>query len=180
MLYHENLVMVLEKRFLCHCPICGKEKQSRKRDVGKACASCNMKAIEKKFRHLKIKENKLSPKETQQRTREKYKYDLSYRLKKLLGQAKLRAKKQDIVCNLTLDELLSIFPTDYCCPVLKTKLIWGCSGKGNRWGSPSIDRVDPQGDYTKDNVMIISWRANKIKGDCSVEELEAVLTYMKT
>ena len=172
--------MTFEKRFLCHCPICGKEKQSRKRDVGKACASCNMKIIEKKFRHLKIKENKLLPKQYQQKTREKYKNDLSYRLKKLLSQAKIRAKKQNISCNLTLDELLLIFPNNYCCPVLGIKLSWGCSGKRNKWNSPSIDRIDPQGNYTKDNVMIISWRANKIKGDCSVEELEAVLTYMKT
>jgi hypothetical protein len=172
--------MTLEKRFLCHCPSCGKEKHSRKRDVGKLCASCNMKVIEKKFRNLKFKFNKLTAQEHQKKTREKYKDDLAYRLKKLLGQAKTRAKKQEIECSLTLEELLLMFPADYCCPVFKTKMFWGCSGKGERSASPSLDRVNPRGGYTKDNVMIISWRANKIKSDCSAQELEAVLTYMKT
>ena len=172
--------MGFEKTFLCHCPSCGKEKQSRKRDVGKLCSSCNMKKIEKDFRHLRVKENKVSSNEHQKKSREKYKDDNRYRLQKLLNQAKIRTIKKNIECDLTIEELLSIFPKNNKCPVLGIDLFWGSSGKGNRKHSPSIDRIDPKGNYTKDNIMIISWRANEIKKDCTVKEIEDVLKYMKT
>lgn len=112
--------------------------------------------------------------------REKYKNDDKYRLMKLLQQAKIRAKKRNLICDLSIKDLLNLFPQDRKCPVLDIDLFWGSSGRGNRWNSPSIDRIDQNGNYTKDNIVIISWRANKIKGDCSIEELEAVLDFMKT
>lgn len=171
--------MGFEKKFICYCPECGKEKQSRKRDVGRLCSSCNMKTVEKKFRHLKIKENKLTQTEHAKNNREKNKNDNRYRLIRLLQQAKIRAKKRNLICNLTIDELLEIYPKDNKCPVLDIELYWGCSGKGNRKHSPSIDRIDPKGNYTKENVVIISWRANQIKSDASIQEIEAVLDYMK-
>jgi len=31
----------------------------------------------------------------------------------------------------------------------------------------------------KGNVAIISWRANKIKGDASLEELKSIVSYME-
>jgi hypothetical protein len=113
------------------------------------------------------------------RHKEKYKDDNKYRLNRLLQQAKLRAKKRNLICNLTIDELLEMIPADMICPVLGIKLQWGSNGRADRWHSPSLDRLDSHGDYTKDNVIIISWRANKIKGDCTEDELEAVLDYMR-
>ena len=99
---------------------------------------------------------------------------------KLLQQAKIRAKKRNLICDLSIKDLLNLFPQDRKCPVLDIDLFWGSSGRGNRWNSPSIDRIDQNGNYTKDNIVIISWRANKIKGDCSIDELEAVLDFMKS
>lgn len=45
--------------------------------------------------------------------------------------------------------------------------------------SPSIDRIDNLKGYTKENIKIISHRANAIKRDASVEEVEKILKYMK-
>jgi hypothetical protein len=44
---------------------------------------------------------------------------------------------------------------------------------------PSFDRWDNAKGYVPGNVFVISWRANRIKWDCSVAELEAVVAYMK-
>ena len=170
--------MGFEKRYTCYCPDCGIEKQSRKRDVDKLCKSCNMTKVAKEFSHLKVKDDKMSVAEYSKRNRDKYKHDDTYRLMRLLQQAKARAKKKDILCNLTLEELISLFPKDKKCPVLGIDLFWGVGS--DRWNSPSIDRLDAKGNYTKDNIMIISWRANKIKSDCTVKEIEDVLNYMKT
>lgn len=111
--------------------------------------------------------------------REKNKNNNRHRLSRLLQQARVRAKKFEVDCDLTLDELIAIFPEDGKCPVLGLDLKWGCNGKANRWCSPSLDRVDPKGNYTKSNIRIISWRANKIKSDCTVNEIELILKYMK-
>ena len=64
------------------------------------------------------------------------------------------------------------------CPVLGIPLqIW--EGNGPRDNSPSIDRIDPKKGYIKGNVCIISMKANRIKNDATVEELEKVLQWLK-
>jgi hypothetical protein len=169
--------MGFEKRFTCHCPSCGIEKSSRKRDVGKLCKSCNMTKIAKEFSYLKIKDKKLTTAEHSKKYRDKNKDDDVFRLKKLLQQAVSRAGKRNLVCDLTIEDLVDLFPKDKKCPVLGIDLFWGTGS--DRWNSPSIDRLDAKGNYTKENIMIISWRANKLKSDASVDEIEAVLKYMK-
>lgn len=37
--------------------------------------------------------------------------------------------------------------------------------------SPSLDRIDNDIGYVKDNIWVISQRANQMKGDASKEEL---------
>lgn len=67
------------------------------------------------------------------------------------------------------------------CPVLGIKLEVG-NGKGKSWklhNSPSIDRFDNTKGYTSDNIRVISWRANLLKRDATLEELECVVAYMK-
>ena len=49
---------------------------------------------------------------------------------------------------------------------------------GFRENSPSIDRIDSTKGYTPDNIQIISWKANRIKGYASVQELEMLLAYL--
>lgn len=168
-----------EKLYASNCPSCGAEKIGRKRDAGKLCKSCNMKAVEKEHRHKKIKVDKPTPAEHCKKHRNKYKLDDKYRLNRLLQQARIRAKTRGLECTLTIDDLLGMFPEDRKCPALGIDLLWGTNGKGNRNNSPSLDRVDPKLGYTKDNVCIISWKANRIKSDTTAEELEAILYYMK-
>jgi hypothetical protein len=111
--------------------------------------------------------------------REKYKNNDKYRLRKLLEAARVRAKRNNIICDLTLKDLIDLFPKDKICPVLNIPLFWGNSGKGNRNHSPSLDKINPKGAYSKDNVCIISWRANMIKSDATFKEIEAIYWYMK-
>lgn len=59
------------------------------------------------------------------------------------------------------------------CPVLGIPLNREC-----RDSSPSIDRVDPSKGYTKDNVAVISMRANRIKSNASALELRMIAQYM--
>jgi hypothetical protein len=45
--------------------------------------------------------------------------------------------------------------------------------------SPSIDRVDSSKGYTKDNIQVISHRANNLKNNATLEELRKLVTYVE-
>lgn len=51
--------------------------------------------------------------------------------------------------------------------------------RARKANSPSIDRIVSAKGYVKGNVQIISWRANKLRADASVQELKCVLAYAK-
>lgn len=86
--------------------------------------------------------------------------------------AKRRAKLNGLEFNLTGEDI--IIPER--CPVLDIKLQ---HNKTLSDTSPSLDRIDTNKGYVKGNVMIISFRANRIKNDASLEELEKILKYVK-
>jgi len=63
------------------------------------------------------------------------------------------------------------------CPVLGIPLF---KGNGKQSGnSPTLDRIDTTRGYTKDNVAVISLRANSLKQDATVEVLEKLIKYIK-
>jgi hypothetical protein len=39
--------------------------------------------------------------------------------------------------------------------------------------------INSEKGYTKGNIQIISWKANRIKGYASLQELEMLVAYMK-
>jgi hypothetical protein len=92
----------------------------------------------------------------------------------LLIAAKHRAKQLGIEFNLVLDD---IYIPPFC-PVFNTKLVVGDDYRNP--DSPSLDRVNPDYGYTPWNIKVISFRANSIKRDASLKELESLLAFMKS
>lgn len=64
------------------------------------------------------------------------------------------------------------------CPVLGIRLERGTSGRFS--ASPSVDRYFPENGYAPGNVIVTSFRANCIKGNSTLEEMEKVLFVMET
>jgi hypothetical protein len=56
------------------------------------------------------------------------------------------------------------------CPILGIELTFG-KGIKVRETAATLDRIDSSKGYVKGNVQIISYRANRIKNDASLEEL---------
>lgn len=95
----------------------------------------------------------------------------------LVANAKYRAKRRGIEFTITPADIE--MPAK--CPVLGIDIEHGNSDQSltARDCAPSLDRRDNQKGYLPGNVRVISWRANRLKNDATVEELEAVLRYMK-
>lgn len=92
---------------------------------------------------------------------------------KLWAAAKERAKKKDL--EFDIDPWDCEIPE--VCPVFGIPLVRG-RGKQHA-GSPTLDRVDSSKGYIKGNVRVISQRANSLKQDASIEQLELLISYMK-
>lgn len=95
-----------------------------------------------------------------------------------LRSIRWRAKAQGMVCTLTIDDL--VIPE--FCPVLGMRLTFGMGlGEGRRDGAAdsraSVDRLDSSKGYTPDNIVIVSWRANRIKSDATAAELKALAEF---
>lgn len=82
-----------------------------------------------------------------------------------------RAKKHNLPFDLTEEDI--VVPEH--CPVLGIPLK---PGRGTaKPNSPSLDRVIPKRGYTKDNCIVVSFRANTIKSNATVIELLRVATF---
>jgi hypothetical protein len=90
----------------------------------------------------------------------------------LLSNIKVRSKKFHIECNLCKEDI--VIPD--ICPVLGIPILLDQPGMSDN--SPSVDRIDNNKGYTKDNVSVISMRANRLKSDASPAELRALLEYV--
>ena len=78
-------------------------------------------------------------------------------------------------CTLTKDELFELIPKDLKCPIFKKPFKFKCHSQWNL----SIDRIDNSLGYDKDNVIIVSKKANQIKSNANVEELFKVANFYK-
>ena len=113
-----------------------------------------------------------------QRTYQKNKRkDYNYRLQMLINASKQRAKNKNREHNITVEDIKEIYPLDGCCPIFGMKLEFNSAGF--RENSPSIDSIDSTKGYTPNNIQIISWKANRIKGYATLQELEMLMAYLK-
>ena len=93
---------------------------------------------------------------------------------KMLYSARESAKRQGIPFDLTEEDI--VIPD--ICPVLGLSIQ---KSSGSRtYGSPSLDRLVPELGYVKGNVQVISWRANKLKGEGTAAEHQLIARWMMT
>lgn len=93
----------------------------------------------------------------------------------ILAEARVRAKQKGIECNLAISDI--VIPSH--CPVLGIPLIRNTGGNGFSPNSPSLDRVNNLKGYLWDNVIVVSWRANHLKNNASLKELQAIVDFYK-
>jgi len=87
----------------------------------------------------------------------------------MVRRARHRAKMLGLPFDLTPDDIT----IPEVCPLLGIRL-QVATGR-HKDDSPALDRRIPEKGYIKENVMVISQRANVLKRDASLEELEKLV-----
>lgn len=162
------------------------EKYIRKQKTGKTYNQCVKCTLDK--RKNKYKENggysnynkKYYDRKKQRindKKREKYKNNEELYIYHMLKRAEKRAEKSNIPFNLKQEDIKI---PEYC-PALNVKLeIKNCGKKGPGPFSPSLDKIVPELGYINTNVIVISHKANQIKNNASISEIEKILEWLKS
>lgn len=156
---------------------------------GKKCINCNKKWYEEnnRKRWQQIKDNPTKLLEYRKKQREFRNKDINKKISRnnrfkdyqnknpeltMLGNAKVRAKKNGLNFSIELSDV--IIP-EYC-PVLSIKL--KKIGVVKTYSSPSLDRIINELGYIKGNVRVISNRANELKNNATVNEIQSIVNYL--
>lgn len=90
----------------------------------------------------------------------------------LFSHARQRARTKGQEFTITKEYVQSLIDKTKCCPILGIALNY--SGQRKNWDndSPTLDRILPHLGYTQENTWLISWRANALKKDATLKELQ--------
>jgi hypothetical protein len=92
----------------------------------------------------------------------------------LLQRVGYRAKRRGISFDLSPEDI--VIPTH--CPVLGIPLNLSPSLR-ERDSSPSLDRIDNSRGYIRGNIVVVSYRVNRLKSDAFVWELEKIAKFYR-
>lgn len=90
------------------------------------------------------------------------------------NRLKESAKKRNIYFDLSITDIDDI-GIPITCPILGIRLAFNRGEQ--RDNSISFDRIDSNEGYTRDNLVIISNRANRLKSDATLTELQQISSY---
>jgi hypothetical protein len=91
---------------------------------------------------------------------------------KLWALARCRARRAGLPFTIKIEDV----KIPETCPLLGVKLGYK---DGDKTCSPSLDRIRSDGGYTPENVWVISWRANLIKTNLTLEQFEKFVAALR-
>lgn len=124
-----------------------------------------------KVLYLTEEDRKQALRNNSKRWRSKNSQSVDYKLRAILVSAKIRAEEKGIPFDIELED---ITVPDFC-PILGIPINFNNS----KDSKPSLDRIVNHKGYTKENVAVISMRANRIKSDASLRELKAIVEFLE-
>lgn len=118
----------------------------------------------------RARRRKYQPRDTERQRRKRAEDPIRF----MVYAAKARAKQQDVAFDLSPQDLT--IPN--VCPVLGILLERNNTRQND--GSPTIDRIIPRNGYVRGNVIVVSAKANRIKNNATVEEIQQVADFYRT
>lgn len=160
-------------------------KEQHKEDNPEKWRICDVCSIQKNIWQFSLldktrtttTEHKTTCKNCSRALKEKERRDRDWKVdaaKLLYKNIKSRSKRIGREFSIELEDI--IIPEK--CPVFGFEL--KREDKQTWMFAPSVDRIDSSKGYIKGNITVVSRRANILKRDATVEELEQLLNYYKT
>lgn len=91
----------------------------------------------------------------------------------------LSAKRRAASKNIPFDIEVSDIKIPDRCPITNLPLFQS-NKKGPCDNSPTLDRVNPDLGYVKENIQVISFKANRWKNNMTLDNIKQILIYMET
>lgn len=91
-----------------------------------------------------------------------------------IAELRCRARRFGIPFDLREEDLA----LPKVCPIFGTPLVVGEGVQTNN--SPSVDRIVPALGYVRGNVVVISARANGLKREATIEELQRIINFYRS
>ena len=92
--------------------------------------------------------------------------------KTMFNSARSRAKKLGLLFDITIEDIH--IPDE--CPVFSTP--FGKGGRYARDNSMTLDRKNTALGYVPGNVFVISWRANRLKSNGTLDDFKKIIEYL--
>ena len=185
-----NSVLKKRQKKFCSCKcmnvfnarIFKKQHKEQNPEKWRVCDVCN---VEKNLNHfslldktrIKTMERKITCKNCSKALNERERRNRDWKIdaaRLLYKNIKSRCKRMGREFSIELEDIL--IPEK--CPVFGFNL--KREDRETWMFAPSVDRIDSSKGYIKGNVTVVSWRANILKRDATLEELEQLFNYYKT
>ena len=138
-----------------------------------ACLECK-KTIDKNYKNKNkehIKEYHKNYSKKNYSTEKRRKSYIENVESELFHHAKNRAKQKNMEFNIKKEDI--IIPEK--CVVFGTPINFE-----NKNNVPTLDRIDSNKGYIKENIQVISFKANRLKNNATIEELKSIIKYMES
>lgn len=137
----------------------------------KACQDLHTVKYAKSEKGITTQKTRLARKEVKER---RCQYERKRRVnspeRNLFLRVRRRCREENIEFTLNLEDIK--IPSH--CPVLGIELSHSLS----KDHLPTVDRINPKGTYEVGNIVVMSMKANRIKNDATLEEIEKLLHFL--
>ena len=166
------------------------KKKTGKYGVAAICNVCH--SLYMKIRYQKNKSAILGKQHTPEYRKnafDKYKIrktnnPFPMRAKEWRNAMKTRSRKNNQKYDedfFTIKYLVNLQKTQTKCECCNVDLDFTLNNNGIRTDqTPSLDRFNPKKGYTKDNVVMICWKCNRLKFDGTLQELKTIIRWMES
>lgn len=97
----------------------------------------------------------------------------------LFAAAKKRSREFNMECSITEQDVKLLLDTTDECPLRKVKFERG-ENKRAVDNSISLDRIDSTKGYTKDNIQLLSYKANVVKNDVDFNTFKLIVENLRS
>jgi len=104
-------------------------------------------------------------------------YNKNHKEHRLFYSAKQRSIKHNLIFNITKQDIKYLLDITPICPLRKVS--FDLNNYLFTDNSVTLDRIDPLKGYTKDNIQILSYKANAIKNNINLNTFKKIVNNFK-